>query len=106
MKKQRWWLWLAVGLLSILGCATLPELPVPSGPYAGLEFPAPIRLLALDDQAVDPRTQRHTLWVNPGRHTLQFAYVAGDSRLHEGQHAAPFTLDVQEGVTYHFVAKT
>lgn len=109
MAAQKRWLWLAAGLLSILGCATLPEPPVPSGPYAVLEFPAAIRLLALDDWMVDPRIQHQTLRVNPGRHTLQFAYVAasaGGSRLHDGQHAAPFTLDVQAGVTYRFVAKT
>jgi hypothetical protein len=37
------------------------------------------------------------------------AYMAtgpGSSAMHRGQHAAPFTLEVQEGTTYHFVAKT
>ena len=101
--------WLVIGLLSLLGCASLSEQPSPSSPYAVLSFPASIQLLALNTQQFDPRFPVTRLRVNPGQYTLQFAYTAvgpGHSASHNGQHAAPFTLDVHEGLIYHFVAKT
>jgi hypothetical protein len=100
---------LVIGLLSILGCATAPEQPAPSGPYAVLSFPTTMQLLALDSQQFDTRFPVQMLRVHPGPHTLRLAYAAtgaGSSATHSGQHAAPFTLDVQAGMTYHFVAKT
>ena len=100
---------LIIGLLSLLGCASLPAQPSPASPYAVLSFPIAIQLLALDTQQFDPRFPVNRLRVNPGQHTLQFAYTAtgpGHSASHNGQHAAPFTLEVQEGMIYHFVAKT
>jgi hypothetical protein len=103
------WLWLAVGVLSLWGCATPSAPPTPSAPYAMLELPASIRLLTLDNQAVDARTQRQTLLVSPGRHTLQLMYVAmgtNDSRMHDGQLAGPVALEVQEGFRYRLMAKT
>jgi hypothetical protein len=106
--KQRY-VWLIIGFLSLLGCASLPAQPSPASPYAVLSFPISIQLLALDTQRFDPRFPVHSLRVDPGQHTLQFAYTAtgpGHSASHNGQHAAPFTLKVQEGITYHFVAKT
>jgi hypothetical protein len=102
-------LWLAIGLVYILGCATLPDQPEVSAPYAVLEFPASMQLLILDDQTVDSRTSVKTLRVSPGRHILHFVHInAGvdGSVEHAGQHAAPFTLDVHEGLTYHFESKT
>ena len=109
MQGKRCWPWLAVGLLYMVGCTTLSVQSVPSAPYAVLEFPASIQLLALDDQAVDTRTRRTTRRVNPGPHVLQLMYAAvgsDGSNAHDGQHAAPFTLEVREGFAYHFVAKT
>jgi hypothetical protein len=100
---------LVIGLLSILGCATPPEQPAPSEPYALLSFPTTVQLLALDTQQFDTRFPVQTLRVRPGQHTLRLVYVAtgaDSSATHSGQPAAPFTLDVQAGMTYHFVAKT
>jgi hypothetical protein len=74
-----------------------------------LSFPATIQLLALDAQHFDSRFPINSLRVSPGQHTLQFVYVAagpGSSTTHNGQHAAPFTLAMQEGMIYYFVAKT
>jgi hypothetical protein len=101
--------WLIIGLLSLLGCASLPEQPATSSPYALLSFPTTIQLLALDAQHFDSRFPVNALRVSPGQHTLQFVYVAtgpSSSTTHNGQHAAPFTLQAQEGMTYYFVAKT
>jgi hypothetical protein len=98
-----------LGLLAILGCASLPEQPATSSPYAILSFPTTIQLLALDAQQLDTRLATKTLRVSPGQHTLQLAYTAtgpGSSATHHGQPAAPFTLVVQQGMTYHFVTKT
>ena len=74
-----------------------------------LSFPTTIQLLALDAQPFDARFPVNALRVSPGQHTLQFVYVAtgpGSSATHHGQHAAPFILDVQEGLIYRFGAKT
>jgi hypothetical protein len=68
-----------------------------------------MQLLTLDDQTVDSRTSVKTLRVSPGRHILRLVHInAGvdGSVEHAGQHAAPFTLDVHEGLTYHFESKT
>jgi hypothetical protein len=98
-----------LGLFSICGCASLPEQPAISSPYAILSFPTTMQLLALDTQQFDSRFAVNALRVSPGRHTLQLAYTAtgpGGSATHNGQHAAPFTVEVQEGRTYYFMAKT
>jgi hypothetical protein len=103
------YIWFVLGLLAILGCASLPEQPATSSPYAILAFPTTIQLLALDAQQLDTRLTIKTLRVSPGQHTLQLAYTAtgpGSSATHHGQHAAPFALAVQQGMTYYFVAKT
>jgi hypothetical protein len=102
-------LWLAAGLLALLGCAAVPEPPVTSEPYAVLAFPASMRLLAVDEQPVESRTRLATLRVHPGQHTLRFMHVnAGSdgSAEHAGQVADPFKLAVQEGLIYHFESKT
>ena len=109
MRTKRHHVLFVVGLLSILGCASLPEQPATSSPYAVLSFPPTIQLLGLDAQQFDARFAVNTLRVSPGQHTLHLAYVTnspGSGAMHRGQHAAPFTLEVQEGTTYHFVAKT
>jgi hypothetical protein len=74
-----------------------------------LSFPTTIQLLAVDAQHFDSRFPVNSLRVSPGQHALQLVYVAtgpGSSATHNGQHAAPFMLEVQEGLTYYFVAKT
>ena len=109
MYSKGCWLGLAVGILSLWGCATHSAPPMPSAPYAVLEFPASIRLLTLDNQAIDARTRHQTLPVSPGRHTLQLMYVAmgiDGSRMHDGQLTGPVGLEVQEGFRYRLVAKT
>jgi hypothetical protein len=109
VKGQGRYLWLAIGLLYIFGCATPAEQPATSVPHAVLEFPAAIRLLALDDQTVDARIQPRRLQVRPGQHVLRLAYVAmgpGSSPAHDGQHAAPFVVEAREGFAYRFEAKT
>jgi hypothetical protein len=63
----------AIGLLSLSGCIMHSTSPMPSAPYARLEFPASIRLLTLDKQAIDTRTQRQALLLRPGQHTLQWS---------------------------------
>jgi hypothetical protein len=100
---------LVIVLLSLLGCVSLPEQPATSSPYATLSFPTTIQLLALNAQHFDSRFPVSSLRVSPGQYTLQLVYVAtgpGSSTTHNGQHAAPFTLEVQEGMIYSFVAKT
>ena len=101
--------WLMLGLVAMFGCTTLPEQPAVSGPYAILTFPASIRLLALNEPSFDSRTRIDTLRVRPGQHTLRFVHVnAGidGSAEHAGQLAAPFTVEVHEGVVYQFESKT
>ena len=109
MKVRKCYILLIIVVLSLLGCASLPEQPATSSPYAMLSFPTTIQLLALDAQHFDSRFPVNSLRVSPGQHTLQFVYVAtgpGSSTAHHGQHTAPFTLEAQEGMIYHFVAKT
>ena len=100
---------LLVGLFSLLGCTTPPRQPAVSEPFALLKFTPAMHLLAIDDQTVDARFALDSLRVRPGQHILRFVHVnAGPdgSAAHAGQAAAPFTLDVQEGLTYQFEAKT
>ena len=96
---------------TLLSCTTLPapEQPESSAPYALLEFSASMRLLRLDDQKFDTQTHLSRLRVSPGAHTLYFMHLnAGvdGSADHAGQHAAPFILDTDAGITYHFESKT
>jgi hypothetical protein len=68
-----------------------------------------MHLIALDDQSITTPALISSLRVTPGQHTLRFVHVdAGPdgSAQHAGQHAAPFTLNVREGIAYHFAAKT
>lgn len=100
---------LAAGLLYVLGCATTPTQPEPTEPYAAIELPAVIRVLALDDRQIESRPQETTLRVAPGRHLLRLAYTAvgaGASPEHDGQVTGPFPLDIQAGHTYRLIAKT
>lgn len=109
MRYMLWALWLASGVLSVLGCATVPTEPEGGGAYAVIELPAVIRVLALDDRQVDHPAGMTTLHVSPGRHRLQFAYAAvgvNASPEHDGQVIDPFFLDVRAGHTYRLVAKT
>ena len=97
------------GLLCVLGCASLPEPPVASGAYAVLRFSASMRLQSLDGHQMDSRSRAATLHVPPSRHTLRFVHMnqgVDGSSDHAGQLAAPFTLEVSEGLTYHFESKT
>jgi hypothetical protein len=68
-----------------------------------------MRLLSLNDQQIDPLTRLKQLRVAPGQHTLRFMHLnAGvdGSADHAAQIAAPYTLDVHAGITYHFESKT
>ncbi|MGQ4808291.1 hypothetical protein NKDENANG_01672 [Candidatus Entotheonellaceae bacterium PAL068K] len=108
MKGQGCYLVVA-GLLSVLGCATLPEQPAASDAYAILKFPASMRLLSLNEQEMDSRSQVASLRVRPGNYTLHLIHIndgVDGSSAHAGQLAAPFTLGVREGLTYHFESKT
>lgn len=98
-----------LGLLCLAGCIPSPPQPDVSAPYAVLEFPRAMQLIALDGHAIDDRLLLRDLRVTPGRHTLQFVYAAlgtEGSRQHDRQHAAPFVLETQSGRTYIFEAKT
>jgi hypothetical protein len=100
---------LAAGFLYIFGCATAPTPPEPAGPYATLELPAVIRVLAIDDRQIEGHSPMTTLRVAPGRHLLRFAYAAVGieaSPEHDGQVAEPFPLDMHAGHTYRLIAKT
>ncbi len=102
---------LALCFWLLYGCATLPEPPQPSlaEPYARLRFSQAMQLPALNDQTVETHSWVSALRVRPGRHTLRFVHInAGSegSAEHAGQHAHPFTLEVHEGITYVFEAKT
>jgi hypothetical protein len=109
MLRHAWQVWfvLLVGVTcGLLHCTTpLPEQPSGAQPYARLVLPDAIRLVALDTQTFDPRTQIREIQVTPGPHSLSFAY-AGSSPQHAGQQADPFRLEVQEGHQYVFEAKT
>ena len=102
--------WGLTGLVVLLvGCAMQVNQPDISAPHARLVFSAAMHLIAIDDQAITQPTPISALRVTPGQHTLRFAHVnAGPegSEQHAGQHAAPFTLNVWEGLAYHFTAKT
>lgn len=93
-------------------CATslpAPEQPSPADPYALLQFSAAMKLLAVDEQRLDPRARVQTLRVPPGQHTLQFIHIAAGpdgSVAHAGQHAGPFVLETEAGTIYQFEAKT
>ncbi len=105
----RRWFVLAGLFYALLGCATLPDQPAESTPYARLKFSAAMQLLALDDQPIDTSFHLYTLRVRPGPHTLYFAHInAGPegSATHAGQRATPFRLEVHEGIAYAFEAKT
>jgi hypothetical protein len=99
------WLILIGGIFGLLGCATLPEQPGETQPYALLVLPDAIRLQTLDVQTFDPRIRISAIRVTPGLHSLRFAY-AGSSVQHVGQQAEPFRLEAQAGHKYLFEAKT
>ena len=104
-------LWRGLTGLAVLlvGCATQVKQPDVSSPHAQLVFSSAMRLIAVDDQPITSPTPIPALRVTPGQHTLRFVHVnAGPegSALHAGQHTAPFTLNVREGLAYHFTAKT
>ena len=104
-----WWGLCLLGLFFLAGCLPTPPQPEVSEPYALLEFPRTIHLLAVDGQHLDERLFLRDLRVTPGRHTLHFAYNAHGtegSRQHDGQRIAPFILETQAGRVYLFEAKT
>jgi hypothetical protein len=85
------------------------DTPPTSEPYAILQFSSAMQLTAFNDQAIDPSQPIRTLRVRPGSHTLRFVHLntgPEGSTAHAGQQADPFTLEVHEGVTYAFEAKT
>lgn len=102
--------WGVTGFLALLvGCTTQVQQPETSTPHARLTFSSAMHLIAVDDQPISTPTPIPDLRVTPGQHTLRFMHVnAGPdgSEQHAGQHAAPFTLNVREGIAYHFEAKT
>lgn len=109
MAGTGWFRLCMLGLFFLAGCIPTPSQPEVSAPYALLEFPRAMQLLALDGHAIDDRLLLRDLRVAPGRHTFHFAYTAlgtEGSRQHDGQHAAPFPLETQAGRTYLFEAKT
>jgi hypothetical protein len=109
VKKSIVSLCLVTGFLYTLGCATVPESPKASGPYAVLKFPPSMQLIAVDQQAAESRRHVSTLRLTPGKHSLRFMHInAGidGSAEHDGELAYPFTLDVQEGMVYQFESKT
>ena len=103
---------LSSGLGWLVGCANVPvqiDAPPASEPYAILQFSRAIQLIAFNDQAIDPSQPIRTLRVRPGLHTLRFVHLNDGpegSAAHAGQQADPFTLEVHEGITYAFEAKT
>lgn len=103
---------LSSGLGWLVGCASAPvqmDAPPTSEPYAILQFSSAMQLIAVNDQAIDPSQPIRTLRVRPGSHTLRFVHLNDGpegSAAHAGQQADPFTLEVHEGVTYEFEAKT
>lgn len=101
--------WLLIGLLTLLGCATVPEQLDTTGAYAVLKLPASIRLLEMDARPIESTTHIDAFRMPPGRHVLQLAHLnAGSdgSAAHDGQLAAPFTLDVHAGLVYVLESKT
>ena len=100
-----WFILLLAGAGGLLGCLTHPEQPAGAQPYARIVLPEAIRLVALDNQAVDPRLRIREIQVTPGSHTLRFAY-AGNSPQHAGQQNNPLQFEVQAGHQYVFEART
>ena len=96
----------------MVGCATTPvqlDAPPTSEPYAILQFSNAMQLIAVNDQRIDSSQPIRTLRVRPGSHTLRFVHLNDGpegSASHAGQTAAPFNLEVHEGITYEFEAKT
>jgi hypothetical protein len=95
-----------------VSCASVPvqiDAPPTSETYAILQFSSAMQLVAFDDRAIDASQPIRTLRVRPGSHTLRFVHRNDGpegSAAHDGQTAEPFTLEVHEGVTYDFEAKT
>jgi hypothetical protein len=95
-----------------VGCATAPaqiDAPPTFEPYGILQFSSAMQLIAFNAQTVDSHQPIRTLRVRPGSYTLRFVHLnAGPegSASHAGQEADPFVLEVHEGVTYEFEAKT
>ena len=101
--------WLMMGFMTLLGCATVPEQLDTAEAYAVLKLPASIRLMEIDARPIAATTHMDTFRLRPGRHVLQLAHLnAGSdgSAAHDGQLAAPFTLDVREGMVYVLESKT
>ena len=106
MRRTFYWLILLLGgACGLLSCLAPPEQPDGAQPYARLVLPEAIRLVALDNQTIDPRLRIREIQVTPGSHTLRFAY-AGNSPQHAGQQHDPFQFEVQAGHQYVFDAKT
>src|ERR671935_1844796 len=101
----RWFILLLGGAYGLLSCLAPPEQPNGAQPYARIVLPEAIRLVALDNQTVDPRLRIREIQVTPGAHTLRFAY-AGNSPQHAGQQHDPFQFEVQAGHQYVFDART
>jgi len=107
---DRWRRWRLGALLLCSGCGLLGCLPGPvepdvTHPYALMDFPEEVRLMALDTQSIDPRVRVRTLRVSPGLHRLRFAY-AGPSLQHAGQGGGLLCLETHAGQRYVFEAKT
>jgi hypothetical protein len=96
----------------LVSCASVPvqiDAPPASEPYAILQFSSAMQLIAVNDHTIDSSQPIRTLRVRPGSHTLRFVHLNNGpegSASHAGQQADPFTLDVHEGITYAFEAKT
>jgi hypothetical protein len=85
------------------------DAPPTSEPYAILQFSSAMQLVAFNDQAIDSSQPIRTLRVRPGSHMLRFVHLNNGpegSAAHAGQKTEPFVLEVHEGVTYEFEAKT
>jgi hypothetical protein len=100
-----WFILLLGGAYGLLSCLAPPEQPNDAQPYARIVLPEAIRLVALDNQIVDPRLRIREIQVTPGSHTLRFAY-AGNSPQHAGQQHDPFQFEGQAGHQYVFEART
>jgi hypothetical protein len=68
-----WSLLLLGGAYGLLSCLAPPEQSNGAQPYARIALPEAIRLVALDNQTVDPRLRIREIQVTPGPHTLRFA---------------------------------
>ena len=109
MRIDRLWWRLGGLVILVAGCAVQINQPNTSTPYALLKFSAAMHLIGIDDQSISSPASIPALRVTPGQHTLRFVHVnAGPegSAQHVGQYAAPFTLNVREGIAYQFEAKT